>query len=62
MVRDLAISSALNDAIVSKNSAHLIPDSRYWLQAREQLDQNWVIVDLVWREKPVRSRVDCGSG
>ena len=30
---------------MSKNSAYLITDSRYWLQAREQLDQNWVLVE-----------------
>ena len=27
------------------NSAYLITDSRYWLQAREQLDNNWVLVE-----------------
>ena len=27
------------------NSAYLITDSRYWLQAREQLDNNWMLVE-----------------
>ena len=27
------------------NSAYLITDSRYWLQAREQLDNNWVLIE-----------------
>ena len=31
-------------AIVSKTTAYLITDSRYWLQAQEQLDQNWNLV------------------
>ncbi|EMD33796.1 hypothetical protein CERSUDRAFT_56676 [Gelatoporia subvermispora B] len=32
-------------AIVSKSNAYLVTDSRYWLQAREQLDQNWIPID-----------------
>ncbi|TFK44086.1 aminopeptidase-P [Crucibulum laeve] len=31
-------------AIVTRNSAYLITDSRYWLQAQEQLDHNWTLV------------------
>ncbi|KAJ7863372.1 peptidase M24, structural domain-containing protein, partial [Mycena leptocephala] len=31
-------------AIVSKNSAHLVTDSRFWPQAQEQLDDNWTLV------------------
>ena len=27
------------------NSAYLITDSRYWLQARTQIDGNWVLVE-----------------
>ncbi|KAI0746192.1 Creatinase/aminopeptidase [Earliella scabrosa] len=38
-------TGSAGQAIVSKNSAYLITDSRYWLQAREQLDQNWVLVE-----------------
>ncbi|RPD54446.1 Creatinase/aminopeptidase [Lentinus tigrinus ALCF2SS1-7] len=38
-------TGSAGQAIVSKNSAYLITDSRYWLQAHEQLDQNWVIVE-----------------
>ncbi|KIY53421.1 Creatinase/aminopeptidase, partial [Fistulina hepatica ATCC 64428] len=31
-------------AIVSVNHAYLITDSRYWIQAGEQVDRNWTIV------------------
>jgi hypothetical protein len=31
-------------AIVSKTAAYLVTDSRYWLQAREELDPNWYII------------------
>lgn len=31
-------------AVVSKSAAYLIADSRYWLQAQEQLDSNWHLV------------------
>ncbi len=30
---------------MTRNSAYLLTDSRYWLQAREQLDQNWSVVE-----------------
>jgi hypothetical protein len=29
---------------VSRSSAYLITDSRYWVQAQEQLDPNWQLV------------------
>ncbi|KAK6996964.1 Creatinase aminopeptidase [Favolaschia claudopus] len=32
-------------AVISINSAYLITDSRYWLQAQEQLDPNWTLVE-----------------
>lgn len=41
-----SFTGSAGQAIVSKNSAYLLTDSRYWLQAREQLDQNWVVVEL----------------
>lgn len=31
-------------AIVSKTAAYLVTDSRYWLQAREELDPNWYLI------------------
>jgi Xaa-Pro aminopeptidase len=31
-------------AIVTENAAFLITDSRYWLQAKAQLDRNWTLV------------------
>ncbi|EJF65620.1 Creatinase/aminopeptidase [Dichomitus squalens] len=38
-------TGSAGQAVVSRNSAYLITDSRYWLQAREQLDHNWVLVE-----------------
>ncbi|TBU37642.1 hypothetical protein BD309DRAFT_994978 [Dichomitus squalens] len=37
-------TGSVGQAVVS--SAYLITDSRYWLQAREQLDHNWVLVEV----------------
>ncbi|KAI8972165.1 Creatinase/aminopeptidase [Trametes punicea] len=37
-------TGSAGQAVVSMNSAYLITDSRYWLQAQEQLDQNWVVI------------------
>ncbi|THG97860.1 hypothetical protein EW026_g4233 [Hermanssonia centrifuga] len=31
-------------AVVSKTSAYLVTDSRYWLQAQRQIDRNWLLV------------------
>ncbi|KAF9237430.1 Creatinase aminopeptidase [Melanogaster broomeanus] len=31
-------------AIISKTAAYLVTDSRYWLQAREELDSNWHLI------------------
>ncbi|GLB45010.1 putative peptidase M24B family protein [Lyophyllum shimeji] len=31
-------------AIVTMSSAYLFTDSRYWLQAKEQLDRNWTLI------------------
>ena len=38
-------TGSAGQAIVSMNSAYLITDSRYWLQARTQIDGNWVLVE-----------------
>ncbi|KAF8069893.1 Creatinase aminopeptidase, partial [Lyophyllum atratum] len=39
-------------AIVTMSSAYLITDSRYWLQAKEQLDRNWTVVKAGGRGEP----------
>lgn len=31
-------------AIVSKTTAYLVTDSRYWLQAEKELDENWRLI------------------
>ncbi|OBZ70561.1 putative Xaa-Pro aminopeptidase P [Grifola frondosa] len=38
-------TGSAGQAIISKTSAYLITDSRYWIQARHQLDNNWVLVE-----------------
>ncbi|KAJ7646552.1 peptidase M24, structural domain-containing protein [Roridomyces roridus] len=37
-------SGSSGQAIVARDSAYLITDSRYWLQAEEQMDPNWQLV------------------
>ncbi|KAF7327219.1 Creatinase aminopeptidase [Mycena kentingensis (nom. inval.)] len=37
-------SGSAGQAIVAMNSAYLITDARYWLQAKKQLDRNWTLV------------------
>jgi Xaa-Pro aminopeptidase len=37
-------NGSAGQAIVSKTTAYLVTDSRYWLQAQEQLDSNWNLV------------------
>ncbi|KAH8810203.1 Creatinase aminopeptidase [Flagelloscypha sp. PMI_526] len=39
-------SGSAGTAIVTRSNAYLFVDSRYWLQAREQVDNNWTIVEL----------------
>jgi hypothetical protein len=39
-----SFSGSSGQAIVSRNSAYLVTDSRYWLQAQDQLDPNWILV------------------
>ena len=38
-------TGSAGQAVVSTRSAYLITDSRYWLQAGEQVDENWVLVE-----------------
>ncbi|KAF9227076.1 Creatinase/aminopeptidase [Gyrodon lividus] len=37
-------TGSAGQAIVSKTAAYLVTDSRYWLQAREELDPNWHLI------------------
>ncbi|KAI6165981.1 Creatinase aminopeptidase [Pisolithus thermaeus] len=37
-------SGSAGQAIISKTAAYLVTDSRYWLQARAQVDPNWYII------------------
>lgn len=37
-------TGSAGQAIVSKTSAYLITDSRYWLQAEDELDENWHLI------------------
>ncbi|KAG9316900.1 putative creatinase/aminopeptidase [Chiua virens] len=37
-------TGSAGQAIVSKTAAYLVTDSRYWLQAREELDPNWYLI------------------
>jgi len=36
-------TGSVGTAIVSKRSAYLFVDSRYWLQAEQELDANWIV-------------------
>ena len=40
----LSFGGSAGQAIVTRNSAYLITDSRYWLQASAELDHNWQLV------------------
>jgi len=37
-------TGSAGQAVVSKTAAYLITDSRYWLQARTELDSNWHLI------------------
>ncbi|KAH8993233.1 Creatinase aminopeptidase [Lactarius hatsudake] len=37
-------SGSAGQAIISKTAAYLVTDSRYWLQAEKELDENWVLI------------------
>ncbi|EJD02621.1 Creatinase/aminopeptidase [Fomitiporia mediterranea MF3/22] len=37
-------TGSAGQAIVSKTSAYLVTDSRYWLQAENELDRNWNLI------------------
>ena len=42
--RSHRFTGSAGQAIISRNNAYLITDSRYWLQAQEQLDSNWMLI------------------
>ncbi|KAI0318858.1 Creatinase/aminopeptidase [Amylostereum chailletii] len=37
-------TGSAGQAIVSKTAAYLVTDSRYWLQAKKELDDNWTLI------------------
>jgi hypothetical protein len=37
-------TGSAGQAIISKTAAYLVTDSRYWLQARDELDPNWHLI------------------
>ncbi|KAL5523413.1 hypothetical protein ACEPAG_7586 [Sanghuangporus baumii] len=37
-------TGSAGQAIISRNSAYLVTDSRYWLQAEDELDSNWNLI------------------
>ncbi|KAI0305476.1 Creatinase/aminopeptidase [Multifurca ochricompacta] len=37
-------TGSAGQAIISKSAAYLVTDSRYWLQAEKELDENWVLI------------------
>ena len=45
-------NGSAGQAIVSKTTAYLVTDSRYWLQAQEQLDSNWRLVQAGHTDGP----------
>jgi Xaa-Pro aminopeptidase len=44
LLRGSRFTGSAGVAIVSKTTAYLVTDSRYWLQAQEQVDKNWNVV------------------
>ncbi|KAF9557488.1 Creatinase/aminopeptidase [Agrocybe pediades] len=58
-------TGSAGQAIITRNSAYLLTDSRYWLQAQDEIDSNWTLVRcgapgapqdwIEWLEMKVRS-------
>lgn len=40
----LSFTGSAGQAIVTMDAAYLITDSRYWIQAQNQLDSHWTLV------------------
>ncbi|TCD66322.1 hypothetical protein EIP91_001471 [Steccherinum ochraceum] len=47
-----AFTGSAGVAIVSKSSAYLVTDSRYWIQARTELDSNWNLIEAAGHGSP----------
>ena len=45
-------SGGVGHAIVSNTAAYLVTDSRWWLQAREELDSNWYLIPVGGVDQP----------
>jgi Xaa-Pro aminopeptidase len=39
-----SFTGSAGQAVISKTAAYLITDSRYWLQAEKEVDDNWVVI------------------
>ncbi len=39
-----SFTGSAGQAIVSRSNAYLVTDSRYWLQAEDELDDNWSLI------------------
>jgi hypothetical protein len=48
----LRFTGSAGQAIISKTAAYLITDSRYWLQAKAQIDENWFLIPAGAVEAP----------
>ena len=48
----LRFTGSAGQAIIGLDEAHLLTDSRYWLQAQAQLDNNWQLVKVAGPDMP----------
>jgi Xaa-Pro aminopeptidase len=39
-----SFTGSAGQAIISKTAAYLVTDSRYWLQAQDEIDENWHLI------------------
>jgi Xaa-Pro aminopeptidase len=47
-----SFTGSAGQAIVSKTTAYLVTDSRYWLQAQDELDENWHVITAGFIDGP----------
>jgi Xaa-Pro aminopeptidase len=45
-------NGSAGQAIISSSNAYLVTDSRYWLQAQDQLDSNWILIQTGTHDGP----------
>ncbi|KAF9038712.1 peptidase M24, structural domain-containing protein [Panaeolus papilionaceus] len=45
-------TGSAGQAVVSRNSAYLLTDSRYWIQAQQEVDNNWTLVRVAGINQP----------